>query len=89
MFLRWAEIIFLLVAIILLLTQVAWPLVRGTKLLPIFRRESKLEQELENRRQQDLERELELEIGRTPGSKRRARGVNQRNATKSEGEDNV
>lgn len=86
-FLRWSEIIFLLVAVVFLITQVAWPLVRGTKLFPIFRREAELEKKLDDKRQNDLEQGLERELGQ--GKKRHGRGANQRNSTQSKGEGNV
>ena len=68
-FVRWAEFISLLLIIVFLVTQVAWPLIRGTKLFPIFRREAELEKKLDNKRQEDLEQALELKLGRSKKSK--------------------
>jgi hypothetical protein len=51
-----------LAIIVFLVTQVAWPLVRGTRLFPIFRREGKLEKQLDSKRQADLEESLEREL---------------------------
>lgn len=70
-FLRWSEVISLLVAVLFLLTQVAWPLVRGTRIFPIFRREAELEKKLDDKRQNDLEQGLERELGQRQGKKRR------------------
>jgi len=63
-FLRWVEVMSLILSIVFLVTQVAWPLIRGTKPFPIFRREGELERGLDQKRQEKLNKSLEHKIGR-------------------------
>ena len=55
--------LFLLAALLLVtITQVAIPLLRGTPLFPLFREESRLEKELSEARQELEEAKLKKEI---------------------------
>lgn len=68
-FARLLELSLVILVIATLVTQVAWPLIRGTKLFPIFRREAKLEKQLDEKRQEELEKSLERQLDRGKRSK--------------------
>jgi hypothetical protein len=65
MFLRLMELIFALIFFWALITQALMPLLRGTKLFPMFKREAKLQSELEDVNQAVREKELEQKIKST------------------------
>jgi hypothetical protein len=65
MFLRLIEIALGLVLVWALIFQVIFPMIRGTKLFPMSKREAKLQSELENVNQAVREKELEETIKST------------------------
>lgn len=69
MFLRLMELIFALIFFWALITQALMPLIRGTKLFPMFKREAKLQSELEDVNQAVREKELEQKITSTKEKK--------------------
>lgn len=58
---EWVALILFLVVVV---TQLAIPMYRGTPLFPVFRRERELETELERARQTSVESRLEKRIAR-------------------------
>lgn len=62
--LRFVEIASLLLGALLVLTQMAVPLIRGTKMFPLFRRQHKLEGELREVKQSKVEKDLAKQVGR-------------------------
>ena len=46
------------------LTQMAWPLIRGTKMFPLFRRQHKLESKLRDLKQEQVEKGLAKQVER-------------------------
>ena len=64
------ERIVLILLGLVLLTQVAWPLVMGRKLFPMFRREGKLKSELADKEQEAYNERLLRELKRTDKKKR-------------------
>ena len=63
-FLRVLELVGFTLLVLVAVTQLVIPLWRGTPLFPLFRREGKLEGELERARQVRLEAELRERIER-------------------------
>lgn len=59
---RVLELAMLLCVVIIFATQIAYPLYRGTRLFPWFKRERKLEAELADVRQQKEEQKLQKQI---------------------------
>ncbi len=56
------EIAAIVLMIIMVVSQIWIPCVRGTMLFPIFRREAELLKELEERKQRNRERAIEKQI---------------------------
>ena len=56
------EVVLYVAGLALIVTQIAWPLLRGTPPFPFFRRERKLREEIAEVRQGEVEHELEREI---------------------------
>jgi hypothetical protein len=69
MFLRLMESVFAIIFFWALITQALMPLIRGTKLFPMFKREAKLQSELEDVNQAVREKELEQKITSTKEKK--------------------
>jgi hypothetical protein len=65
MFLRLMELVFAFIFFWALITQALMPLIRGTKLFPMFKKEAKLQSELEDVKQAVREKELEQTIKST------------------------
>ena len=65
MFLRLMELVFAVIFFWALITQALMPLIRGTKLFPMFQREAKLQSDLDGVNQAVREKELEQTIKST------------------------
>lgn len=68
MLLRLFELVTILAILLILATQVVIPLLNGQKIFPIFRKQWKLEHELEDAQQQVVEQKLQKEIQETQNS---------------------
>ena len=64
MFLRYVEILLIVVVIVVFATQVFIPLWRGTPLFPYFRKEGRLNARLKEDRQSAVESDLEAKLNR-------------------------
>lgn len=62
--LRLLELAVVLLGALLVLTQMAVPLIRGTKMFPLFRRQHKLENELREVNQAKVEKNLAKQVAR-------------------------
>ena len=62
MFLRFVEILSMILVILLLATQVIWPLMRGRLVFPFFRKRGKLEAKLNEVREAEDDKQLEAEL---------------------------
>ncbi len=62
MFLKVMEVVFVLLALVLCVTQLIIPAYRGQKLFPLFRRQGKLEEELEDAVQESEEQKVQKKI---------------------------
>lgn len=62
--LRFVEIASLLLGALFVLTQMAVPLIRGTKMFPLFRKQRKLESELREVKQAKAEKDLAKQVER-------------------------
>ena len=62
--LRFVEIAGLLLGALFVLTQMAVPLIRGTKMFPLFRKQHKLESELREVKQAKAEEALAKQVER-------------------------
>jgi len=56
------EITFFCIIIVIVITQMIIPAIRGTVLFPIFRQERVLENELQSEKQKNVEKELKNDI---------------------------
>jgi len=62
MFLRYVEIVLIILALVLFISEVLVPLTRGTKVFPTFRRQGKLQNKLADVKQTLAEKNIEQRI---------------------------
>lgn len=61
-FLPFVRMTFIVFFFAIVITQILWPLLRGTRLFPFFRHERDLENDLAKVKQKNLEKDIEKEI---------------------------
>lgn len=88
MFLRYAEYLFFAMALVFLITQVIVPAIRGQRLFPLFGRQRKLEGELAEQTQHNVEAQLEKEIaeGEKTAARTRSQTAKSRNEEPTDGD---
>lgn len=69
MFLRFLEFVFIILVAIVVITQLIIPVWRGQMLLPWFRKQRKLEEQLAEATQQKVERDISKAIRKTRRTK--------------------
>ena len=71
MFYRLAEYALLALLILMVITQMLWPLIQGRQMFPFFRKQQKLEKDLAAAEQAKLEGDLakQVEETKTPTNK--------------------